>query len=403
MRILFLSYRLAHAGAISGQRIVYQRMKHLTELGHEVGLASLVKPKDEPHIESLRKMLFELEVVHLKNISPLQLRWKRGLGLIPPPYNAQYSPELSRVAGRMVEQSHYDVVVAEFSSMGQHILYNPYMPAVRKIISCHQCDTVGLRNFLDEQTYFTAKNWIHRLWYHRLKHYEFKMYRNVDRVLVLTPEERNELMAFSLNIPITIIRGGVDLEYFAPTEKRPERHHSNLIYTGHFMDELNRDAVIWFIKDVWPKIKERHPLLKFYVLGPYPSATMRSLAKQDDDIILTGLIEDIRDHLRNADIFVCPIRIGSGLRGKVLEAMACALPVVSTSLGMEGIPAQTGVNCVIADSADIMVSSIDLLLKNKSLHKRIANNARELVEQHFSWSNSTMRLEKTICEVLGKD
>lgn len=403
MRILFLSYRLAHAGAISGQRIVYQRMKHLVERGHEVGLASLVNANDEPHIDPLREMLFEIETARIPSRNPLRICRAPGLGLVPPPYNTRYSPELSRIAGEMVERSRYEVVVAEFSGMGQHIVNNPFMPAVRKVISCHQCDTVGLRNFLDTQDYFSLRSWPGRIWYHRLKRYEFNLYRKVDRVIVLTPEERNELMAFSLDVPLTIIRGGVDLDYFHPVESENYNRQPNLVYTGHFLDELNRDAFTWFVKEVWPRVKARHPNLKFYVLGPHPSAEMKALARRDRDIMLTGLIEDIRPYLHNADLFVCPIRIGSGLRGKVLEAMASGVPVVSTSLGIEGIPAQNGHDCMIGDEPRIMASNIDLLLSDKSLHDSIARSARQLVENHFAWESSAIALEHTLREVLGKD
>lgn len=348
-------------------------------------------------------MLFDLETVRMKPRLPLFPRWNHGLGLIPPPYNSQYSPELKRIAGKMVQRSKYDVVIAEFSSMGQHLINNPYMPAVRKIVSCHQCDTVGLRNYLDEQEYYSWKSWSPRLWYHRLKHYEFNIYREADRVLVLTPEERNELMAFSLNVPVNIIRSGVDLQYFQPHAKPHTENDFKLVYTGHFLDELNRDAVTWFIKDVWPRVKAKYPKTKFYVLGPHPNADMKALARRDEDIYLTDLIQDIRPYLQDADIFVCPIRIGSGMRGKVLEAMASGLPVVSTSLGVEGIPAQNGINCMIADNPRIMASDIDILLSDSSLHSTIAKNARNLVERHFSWAKSAVQLEETIREVLGKD
>lgn len=365
-------------------------------------MASLLNPNDEPHIESLREMLFDVQTTRLKSFNP-GVKLNRGHGLIPPPYAQCYSQDLARLAGRMVERSRYEVVIAEFSSMGQHIVRNPYMPAVRKIISCHQCDTVGMRNHLDAKDYFAVKTWPNRLWYHRLKRYEFNLYRSVDRVLVLTPEERNELMAFSLDVPITIIRGGVDLDYFAPPTDCEYSRTPNIVYTGHFMDELNRDAFIWFVKEVWPRVKAKHPRLKFYVLGPHASPDMKALARRDDDIHLTGLIKDIRPYLHNADAFVCPIRMGSGLRGKVLEAMASGLPVASTSLGVEGIPAQNGITAMIADDVAMMAQNIHLLLTDAGLHARIARRARDMVQQHFSWASGAALLENSIREVLGKE
>lgn len=400
MRILFLSYRLPYSGSISGQRIVYQRILRLAERGYEVGLAALIKETDLARTESLRDVVMELETV------PLPPRYgragsfchRRDSGVVPPPFASYYSPEMERLVGNMVHRSRYDLVIAEQYMVGQYLYRNRFLPAVRTIYSCHQSPLVANHKRI-ELLGASPRTWGRRFWRHRLKRYELSICRAVDRVLVLTPEDHAELRTMATDVPITVIRSGVDLNYFRPPARsRKPPASPSLLYTGHFTDEPNRDAMRWFVRHVWPQVSGQHPDLQFHILGPNADAEMRQMARRDPRIVLTGMQGDIRPFLHDSTVFVCPLRLGSGLRGKVVEAMAAGLPVVSTSLGVEGIPAQTGYNCLIADRAEIMARQIGLLLEDETLRQKLALHARKLVEERFSWDVGINRFEELILD-----
>ena len=129
---------------------------------------------------------------------------------------------------------------------------------------------------------------------------------------------------------------------------------------------------------------------------------MLDLARRDPRIVVTGWVEDIRPYLAKARVFVCPNRLGSGMRGKILQAMAAGVPVAATTVGAEGIPIQIGNTGFLADTPDILVQQVSLLLEDEKLRETIARNARAMVEERFSWDRGIDLLESVLHEVVGR-
>jgi len=399
MKILFISSQLPHAGSISGHQIVYQRIKRLSERGHEIGLAALADDHAEKHIPEIRTWVKELELQPWpkKPIFPVRL-FRYFFSPVPSRFRPSYSPALARSVGDMVERTHYDVVVAEYGLMGQYLTRNPFLPAVRKVISIHHCHTLTVQQALDTLG-FSPRALEMRVGLRKLRRYEFNTYRAADQVLVLTPEERYGVLSHASDLRVTVIPSGVDTDFYQPGEEAEKE--DALVFTGYYSDDPNRDAVLWFVNTVWPRLKKIRPNLVFYVIGPDPPHAIRELARKDPNIIVPGWVKDIRPYLRKARVFVCPTRLGSGMRGKVLQAMACGLPVVSTSLGAEGIPFQVGNNGFLADKPRIMAQYIDLLLGDQALRESIAKRARDLVVDRFSWDRGIQALENILKEVVS--
>lgn len=299
----------------------------------------------------------------------------------------------------MVERNRYDVVVAEFSEMGQYLHSNPYLPAVRKIISCHYSIAASYRKNVSVLK-FTRRGLRSRINLDRLANYEIALFRSMDRVLVLTAQERFGLLNQAPDLRIHVVPGGVDIQHFGPHSD--EARENSLLFIGDYGQLPNRDAIFWFATHVWPGLKKQRPKLKFYVVGPNITAEMKKLAAFDPSIVVTGYVPDVRPYLEKAKIFVCPIRLGAGLRVKLLETMAAGVPLVTTSLGAEGIPIQTGDNAFVADKPQMMIDYIELLLQDEPLRKAIARQARNLVKERFNWPNTIDLLEKILCETTGK-
>ncbi|OQW97146.1 MAG: hypothetical protein BWK77_02555 [Verrucomicrobia bacterium A1] len=397
MKILFISIRLPHARIVSGHLIVYQRIRRLAERGHRVGLAVFAQEDDAEHVAGIRDALCELEIVPRPQRGSAARLLNYVASPIPPRFAPFHSEEFLQRAGDMVERTRYDVVISEFGLMGQCLRHNPYLPAVRRVISVHHCHTIASRKALDTLGFSprALKEWFAMK---GMERYEFAMYRGADRVLVLTPEERYGLLAYAPNLRINVIPSGVDTEYYQPTD--PASREQALVFTGNYSDEPNCDAVMWFCHAVWPRLKSRYPDLTFYVVGPRPTSGMLALPRKDPRIIVTGEVDDIRPYLARARVFVCPNRLGSGMRGKILQAMAAGIPVVSTTLGAEGISIQMGDNGFLADRPRIMAQYIDLLLSDPVLHANITRHARVMVVDRFSWDRGIDLLEHVLHEVV---
>lgn len=399
MRILFLSPRLPHRRVRSGHAIVHQRILRLAARGHEVGLLSFINSSDLAYVDELRSRIFRLETMPAPTPpAPAQRLW-RALAGPPLPFRAWSSPPMMRRVGDLVEADRYEAVIAEFSVMGQFLYRNPWLPAARTVISCHQCATVASQKRCDLLGY-TPAGLLERIRRDRLRAYEFQLYRAVDRVLVLTPQERYQLLNYAPDLRTAVIPYGVDTETFRPVSDGPPP--DGLVFTGYYADEPNRDAVYWFMENVWPRLRSRHSGLKLYLVGPNPTPAMMGFARADSNVIVTGEVEDVREYLQRAFVFVCPVRMGSGMRGKILEAMASGTPVVTTSLGAEGIPAQPGENCLLADDPAFMAQQIDLLLSDAALRRMLAENARRMVVERLSWDLTVRRLEETLARLFER-
>ncbi|MCX7820035.1 MAG: glycosyltransferase [Kiritimatiellae bacterium] len=399
MRLLVLCPELPHARVISGHRIVYERLQRLLARGHEVGVACFADQADQPRAAEWTGRLLELEILPPP---PLTRRWAplpAWMRRAPPPFSEWFSPAMCRLVGDMVERSRYEVVIAEFSVMAQVFLRNPYLPAVRRVVSVHECETVAARRRAELLNYSTA-GLLERWRRDRLAVYEFEVYRAADVITVLTPQERYHVLEYAPDLRTVVIPSGVDTRVFRPAE-RPTPI-DGIIFTGHFGHEQNRDAVRWFLDRVWPGIRDQHPELFFYVVGPNPPPDIRDSPWRDPRIVVTGEVADVRPYLHRSAVYVCPIRMGSGLRGKVLEAMAAGVPVVATSAAVEGIPVQPGGTCLIADDADVMREQILWLLDDEPLRRRLAQRALELVRERLSWDRSVDRLEALLHELTGR-
>ncbi len=399
MKILFLSTRLPHARVVSGHLIVYQRILRLAARGHQVGLAVFGREDDAAHAHEVKELVSELEIVPPPSRPWLGRRlYDYGFSAWPAVFNEFRSAEMFRRVGDLVERSRYDVVVAEFGRMGPYLHRNPYLPAVRKVISVHQCHTVASRKALETLgcSPRALREWLAMK---GLRRYEFDMFRCADHLLTLSSEMRNAMQNEAPDLRVTVIPSGVDTDYYRPGF--PGAREEAIVFTGYYTDEPNRDAVLWFCHTVWPRLKARRPDLVFYVVGPEPTPDLLDIARKDRQVIVTGEVDDIRPYLAKARIFVCPNRLGSGMRGKILQAMAAGTPVVSTTLSAEGINLQMGETGFLADRPRIMAEYIDLLLGDADLQARIAERARQFVVERFSWERGVGQLEDVLRQVVA--
>ena len=402
MKILFVPKELPHGKVIGGPIIVYNRIKYLSRR-HRIGLASFIREEDRQYLGTLEPYLSELELMAYP--PPRNIFQRMGeffVSEVPPYMCNTKSSEMRDTVARMTQRSNYDVVIAEYSVMGQYLYSNPGLnPRTKRIISCHECYTIARKKVLDLYGIFSIRGLEAVLELYRLEMYEFAMYQDVDKIITLTPQEREGLLRYAPDLAVDVVPHGVDTEKFAPVS--PEEQETSVAFLGNYPHDPNRDAVMHFIQDIWPYLKKALPGIKFYVIGRDPTPDILAAANGDRDIVVTGTVEDVRDYLGKAKVFVAPVRLGKGFRGKILEAMAMAIPVVTTSLGAEGIPAEDVNSIVIANDPKTFFDRVVRLFKDDELYERLSQNSRQLVEKRFSWEKGIDILEQVLEKTVAKD
>jgi glycosyltransferase involved in cell wall biosynthesis len=218
-----------------------------------------------------------------------------------------------------------------------------------------------------------------------LRRFERRWLRQVAKVVAVSDEDRRRLSAVSGRQDIAVVPNGVDCEYFKPDGRPDKPREPRLVFTGHMGFRPNVDAVEWFADRILPRLIKTVPDLQFFVVGRSPANCLGRLAKVAP-VVITGEVADIRPYLRDARCYVAPLRMGGGTRLKVLEAAAMGVPLVATSLAVEGTNLAPEVHFLQADDEESFVKSIQRILADPVAAEQMALRAREWVQDIYSWS-----------------
>ena len=219
----------------------------------------------------------------------------------------------------------------------------------------------------------------------RLQALETKSATRFDMHFTVSDLDRDRLVVVAPQARVEVVPNGVDIEYFMPPKKNCEAKPQAAIFVGGLNWNPNRKAVKWFLDEVHPLLLQRHPEYTFTIVGRDPPREVLAMARRDPQIIVTGEVEDVRPYVEKASVFVTPIREGGGTRLKVLNAIAQGIPLVATSVAVEGINVRNGVHALLADDAIGFAQAVGLLFRDVHLRKAISRAGRELVVREFSW------------------
>jgi sugar transferase (PEP-CTERM/EpsH1 system associated) len=231
----------------------------------------------------------------------------------------------------------------------------------------------------------------------KLLKYEVKMYNKYKHCLTTSETEKEFIKPYLDDVNIGVIKNGVDLDYFKPMTRTD--FNPNIIFTAWFKYYPNQQAAEEFSLNVFPKIKKHIPNAKFFIVGKQPPQNIIRLG-QIEGITVTGEVDDVRAFIANSDVAVIPLKVGGGTRIKILEAMAMGIPVVSTSLGAEGLEATNNENILIADEYDEMADKIVRLINNKESSNTISGNALNFVRENYDWNIIGHRLNDYLEQVV---
>ncbi|MCL5962026.1 MAG: glycosyltransferase [Chloroflexi bacterium] len=224
------------------------------------------------------------------------------------------------------------------------------------------------------------------LQWHRLTAFEAHIVSLADGVIVVSEEDAAAVSTIANPRLVGVVQNGIDVEFFARTDDRLKLTSGglHLVFTGTMDYRPNVDAVTWFCRHIFSEVRKAVPDTKLWIVGLNPKEEVKRLSRLDG-VVVTGFVEDVRPFLDRASAYVVPLRFGGGTRFKVLEAMASSLPVVSTSLGYQGIRATDGVDLLVADGANDFARAVVNLLSNASLRQSLGSNALKLVAQKYDW------------------
>lgn len=349
-------------------------------------------------LENLRACCRSVQVEVASEISPRRKRLLQLRSLVdrrPMQYRLFFTPGVQVAIDRALDQRTYDVVMLEHSFMGYYSFHGHALT----VIDQHNVESeIFLRSGQAERSLVRrAYNWIE---YWKYRSDERRFCRSADLVLAVSDRDRATMVRWGAMPSCVVIPNGVDTRYFMPTEEQDKTvPAAHVLFTGTMNYSPNIEAMLYFCAEIWPRVLEREPEATLQIVGHSPPPEIVKLSNVRN-VSVVGSVPDVRAYLARAQVVVAPLRIGGGTRLKILEAMAMARPVVSTSLGCEGLDLEAGKHLLVADQPEAFALQVTELLRDRTQRAALGGAARGLVTQQYDWRALGGRMEHVLCDAL---
>ena len=394
MNILLLTHRVPFPPN-KGEKIrSFHQLKHLRELGHHVHLFSPYEDKTElAYFNELRESW--CTSVTATPLKPKAIRLLTGLikGQSMSVANF-YDKKLQQKFDQFLLVNRVDAIICSASSVAEYIFKSAALSTLDKkpllIMDFMDVDSDKWGQYQQSSSFPMSR--VYSREQRLLAEYEKKIVKQFDAsYLIAQAEVTLFAQKVILSEKVHVMGNGLDTSVFYPPAVKQLNPAPVFLFTGVMDYKPNEDAVIWFVNTCWPSIITQHPNARFVIAGMDPSADITRLAN-DKSIEVTGFVEDILPYYHQADIFVAPFRLARGVQNKVLQAFACALPVISTPMGAEGILCQADQNILIASTPDEFIAHANQLIAQPTLSKSIGQHALQLIQNHYSWPSQLQPL-----------
>ena len=283
-----------------------------------------------------------------------------------------------------------DMAYAYSSSMGAFLEPHAHLP---RVMHLGELDSDKWRQYAATTRF--PMSWVYAREHRTLLEFERRIGLAFTENVLCTPLEQRIFQEQIPGASSTVLRNGVDLEAFEPAPEKAETGH--LVFTGVMNYFPNVDGCVWFVKEILPRIRERHPEAHFTIVGSHPTEEVRAL-ESHEGVRVTGFVDSVTDWCQRAAVAVAPLRIARGIQNKVLEAMACGLPVVGTTSATQGVEGEHGRDYLVADDATAFVDRVCCLLANQERARELGAAARRFVEENYDWERVFTHLDEIVAK-----
>ena len=282
----------------------------------------------------------------------------------------------------LLARERFDAIVCDFLPP---VVNLPDRLPCPSIVFTHNVEAEIWRRHAEQATNAVSRRLLTQQW-QRMLRFEAAALARFDLTLAVSDADRRtfeRLYPGSLKTPVHVVQTGVETDYFTPAASAAERTH--MVFTGS-MDWLpNEDGMLYFCREILPKIRRSEPEATLSIIGRAPTPAVKKLA-EIPGVEVTGRVDDVRPHIARGAVYIVPLRIGGGTRLKIFEAMSMAKAVVSTTVGAEGLPVTAGRDIELADEPARFAHSVVHLMRDAGARQSIEKAARQLVVERYDWS-----------------
>jgi polysaccharide biosynthesis protein PslH len=411
MRILLLTQILPYPPD-SGPKIkTYHVLRYLAESGHRVTLAAFVRKHEEPYLQHIQPHCAEIHAVPLRRSRLVDARayaasLQSGLPFL---VTRDAQPAMRRLMDRLAQQQ-FDIVHADQLTMAQFALQFRHASTAAAQLARLVFDAHNAVYEIVARAGRTAPIFLRpvlRVEADRLRKYEGNLINQFDHTLAVSEVDKDALLnaiahnseTQNLKSRISVIPIAVDCASLPPIKR--DQPSDNILTVSTLFYPPNADGVRWFMNQIFPLVRHQVPNATLTIVGARPPKDIVDFGLRNAECVqVTGYVPDLQKRLERAALMVVPVRAGSGMRVRILEALARGIPVVTTKTGVEGIDAIDGEHLLVANEPREFAAAVVRLLNDPFLRESLIRNGRRLVEEKYDWQVALPKLE-SVYQSLG--
>ena len=389
MRILFLTNLLPYPLDNGGKIKTFSTLKALSIMGNSVDLLCFSEnsENDSGNVQKLKNICNDVQFIEHKLTTKSNIKYMMAVAFkslfskYPFGIYKYESKQMRDVIAKKIKENDYDIIY--FDHLQMYKYFNSFdRKNVKFVLDQHNPESE-----IVYRTYQNSNNFLKKIFlnieYNKIRKFEKKALSDVDKIYALSENDVESMKHLNVNlknfsvIPIGVIDNGII------NKKEDKNKKLTLMFIGTLTWNPNNQGILWFVRNVIPKLNESGIEYDLYIVGKNPSDELKELCESYNNIFVTGYVNDVDEMYVKSDVMVVPLFVGSGQRVKIIESFSKGIPVISTSIGAEGLDCITDYNVVIADTDIEFVDSLRKM-SDETFRKKIASNARKTFEEKYS-------------------
>ena len=403
MHILFLTQILPYPPTSGPKVKTWHVLRYLSQRGHKITLASFVRPEELPYVDAVKDVCSTVHTVpiHRSRVNDVRYFLRSLVSGRPFLVERDDLSGMRAVVQQVVKTEPVDVIHADQLTMAQFAfpLDTNGSKKPKLVFDAHNAVwTITERMKDNAPFYLKPPLWLETK---RIKQYEGMLVTDFEATLAVAEPDRLALLdavqAYKSDEtvpPISVIPIAVDTDQIRPVARNTDS--LNILTMGTLYYPPNADGIRWFVQEVFPLVRGKMPNATLTIVGKNPPRDFVRLSEDSQSgVKVTGFVEELDPYFAKSALMVIPVRAGGGMRVRILEAFARAMPVITTTIGLEGIDAQRGSDVLVEDNPSNFADAVLRLLHDKELQATLASNGRRLVETKYNWQVVLDELDKT--------
>lgn len=348
-------------------------------------LAYVTLPQEREKIDALEKQ--GIKVISVKDVRTPKWTMKFYLEVLinllsTKPFSTAYHIKKVFIVQmrQAVESLKPDIIHCEWSNLAPFLAGYENIP---RVIAAHNVESDIWKRLAENGPDFHTKL-LGKVQAKRIERLEREWYPAVEHCIAVSREDQDVIESYGAKV--SLVENGVDLQHY-DYQTESEINQNSLVFVASFDTFSNQDGVHFFMNEIFPKIIKQNAGIDIWLVGKNPPDEIKWYSKKYSQIHVTGTVPDVRTYIAKCPICIVPLRIGGGSRLKILEAMAMKKPVISTTIGAEGLRIKHGENIILTDTPEDFAQNILVLLADQHKQTKIGDAGFKLVKYHYDWSN----------------